>query len=287
MTNEEIKLNNNQVKSSLPYTTKEDSVVFDISQDSNLALYFKGDNKVIINIAAKLKVDIIETINMESLDIIYNIAQDAQVSIFTKPDSENKEIVFNKHVKVAQGSEVEVSNAFFNNNTVTYNFVLDLDGQNAQGVHNMAAIALKQNNKIINVRINNNIPNTTGVINNFGVVKDKATLIFNGTGYIAEKAVQAIAHQSSKIMTFDEGVSAQANPLLLINENDVDASHAAAVGRMDQEQLFYMQSRGIDFEHASKLITYGYLMPVLSKIKNAELRLKLEKIIEEKVGFDV
>lgn len=287
MTNEEIKLNNNQVKSSLAYMMDEDTVVFNIEKDSNVDLSFKGESKVIINIAKNIKADIIENLNMERLDINYKIAQDAQVSIFTKPDSDDKEMILNKHLEVAKNSEVEVSNALFNDNSMEYDFRLDLNGPEAQGIHNMAIISLHKNQNLINVRINNNAKNTTGIINNFGVVKNKATLIFNGTGYIAKKAIQAKAHQASKIITFDEGVTAQANPYLLINENDVEASHAAAVGRMDEEQLFYMQSRGIDFENASKLITYGYLKPVLTKIKNVELRLKLEKVIEEKVGFDV
>lgn len=287
MTNEVIKLTNKKVKSSLAYNKDQDAVIFDIKQDSNIDLYLEGDLKVVINIGPNIKVDAIETLRMDRLDITYNIASDAQVNIFTKTDTDDKKRVFNKQVKVGRNSEVEVSNAFFNDDSMEYDFVLDLDGETAQAIHNTAVIALNDNQKRLNVRINNNKKNTLGLINNFGVVKKQATLIFNGTGYIAKDAVQAKAHQASKIITFDERVIAQANPFLLINENDVEASHSAAVGKMDEDQLFYMQSRGIDFDQASRLITYGYLKPVLLKIRNEDLKAKLEKIIEEKVGFDV
>lgn len=287
MTSEIIKLNDKEVDSSLKHKLENDTIIFDINKDTNVDIEFKGDVKVDFNISDNIKVDIIETINMDDLDIVYNVGKNSYVNIFTKPDIENKQMIFNKHIQVARDSEVEVSNAFFDNNSMHYNFELDLNGEQAQGIHNVAVISMNHDHKNINVRINNNKPNTTGMINNFGVVKNEAILIFNGTGSIAKKAVQSVAHQASKIITFDEGVTAQANPFLLINENDVEASHAAAVGRMDEDQLFYMQSRGIDFEHASRLITYGYLKPVLNKIRNDDLRVRLEKVIEEKVGFDV
>lgn len=287
MTSEVIKLNDKEVDSSLKHKLENDTIIFDINKDTNVDVEFKGDVKVDFNISDNIKVDIIETINMDDLDIVYNVGKNSYVNIFTKPDIENKQMIFNKHIQVARDSEVEVSNAFFDNNSMHYNFELDLNGEQAQGIHNVAVISMNHDHKNINVRINNNKPNTTGMINNFGVVKNEAILIFNGTGSIAKKAVQSVAHQASKIITFDEGVTAQANPFLLINENDVEASHAAAVGRMDEDQLFYMQSRGIDFEHASRLITYGYLKPVLNKIRNDDLRVRLEKVIEEKVGFDV
>ncbi len=52
---------------------------------------------------------------------------------------------------------------------------------------------------------------------------------------------------------------------------------------MDEEQLYYLQSRGISLDEASLLITYGYLKPILKKIVNVDLRDKLEKNIEDKV----
>ncbi|MEG0284268.1 MAG: SufD family Fe-S cluster assembly protein, partial [Erysipelotrichales bacterium] len=134
------------------------------------------------------------------------------------------------------------------------------------------------------VKINNIGRHTHGELNNFGVVKDSATLTFEGVGYIKHGAIEAIAHQESKIITFDPGVKANANPLLIIDEAEVaEASHAAAVGKMDEEQLYYMQSRGIDFDSASQLITFGYLKPILNKIDNLELKEKLNNLIEEKV----
>ena len=71
--------------------------------------------------------------------------------------------------------------------------------------------------------------------------------------------------------------------MLLIDENDVEASHATSLGQPDENQLYYMQSRGLSRQSAMELITLGYLLPIASKIQNEKLRDILEKQIELKV----
>ena len=57
-----------------------------------------------------------------------------------------------------------------------------------------------------------------------------------------------------------------ANPILLIDEDDVKAGHAASVGQVNPEQIYYLMSRGITRTEAERLIIYGFLAPVVSDI---------------------
>ena len=70
---------------------------------------------------------------------------------------------------------------------------------------------------------------------------------------------------------------------MYIDDYDVQASHAAAVGKMDEEHLYYLQSRGLTKKQAMQLITYGYLMPVVEVIDNDMIKKHFEQSLS-KVG---
>lgn len=76
------------------------------------------------------------------------------------------------------------------------------------------------------------------------------------------------AHLSGKILLFDEAKVSDATPTLEIDENEVKASHDMAVGRIDDETLFYLQSRGLDEDGAKKLIISGFFQSILERIDN-------------------
>ncbi len=70
---------------------------------------------------------------------------------------------------------------------------------------------------------------------------------------------------------------------MLIDENDVIAGHAASVGQVDQNQLYYLMSRGIDKEQAQRLVIRGFLGPVLEDIPLPEVRQEMIEVIERKL----
>ena len=75
-----------------------------------------------------------------------------------------------------------------------------------------------------------------------------------------------------------------ANPLLLIDEDEVKAGHAASVGQVNAEQIHYLMSRGITLDKAMKLIIYGFLAPVVAEIPIAAVEQQLRTVAERKLG---
>ncbi|MNT88930.1 FeS cluster assembly protein SufD [compost metagenome] len=75
-----------------------------------------------------------------------------------------------------------------------------------------------------------------------------------------------------------------ANPILLIDEDDVTAGHAASVGQVNAEQIYYLMSRGISRDQAERLIIYGFLAPVVSDIPLEQLQNQLQSLVERKLG---
>ena len=81
-----------------------------------------------------------------------------------------------------------------------------------------------------------------------------------------------------------ETARADANPILLIDEYDVKAGHAAGVGKIDEEQLYYLMSRGLTRRAAEVLIIYGFLMPFIDEIRNESIKAEFEKVIARKIN---
>ncbi|HHT55050.1 MAG TPA: Fe-S cluster assembly protein SufD, partial [Acholeplasma sp.] len=76
----------------------------------------------------------------------------------------------------------------------------------------------------------------------------------------------------------------EVNPILLIEEYDLKAAgHAATVGKLDEEMLFYLQSRGIPRKDAEKLIINGFIKPVIDEIKNDELKEKFVNLVNSRI----
>lgn len=125
--------------------------------------------------------------------------------------------------------------------------------------------------------------NSEGNILNHGVVKDKATNIFNGIGKIEHGATKSNAEQTSRVLMLSEKARGDANPILLIDEDDVMAGHAASVGRVDPVQLYYLMSRGIPKSEAERLIIHGFLKPVVNELAIENVKNQLVEVIERKV----
>ncbi|MFZ7943996.1 Fe-S cluster assembly protein SufD [Neobacillus sp. 19] len=124
---------------------------------------------------------------------------------------------------------------------------------------------------------------TTGNILNHGVVKDSATSIFNGIGKIEHGASKSDAEQTSRVLMLSEKARGDANPILLIDEDDVVAGHAASVGRVDPLQLYYLMSRGVPKQEAERLVIHGFLAPVVNQLPIEGVKKQLVEVIERKV----
>jgi Fe-S cluster assembly protein SufD len=125
--------------------------------------------------------------------------------------------------------------------------------------------------------------NSEGYILKHGVMKDSATSIFNGIGKIEHGASKSNAEQESRVLMLSEKARGDANPILLIDEDDVTAGHAASVGRVDPIQLYYLMSRGIRKEEAERLVIHGFLAPVVNQLPIEGVKKQLTAVIERKV----
>jgi Fe-S cluster assembly protein SufD len=117
------------------------------------------------------------------------------------------------------------------------------------------------------------------------VMRENAIGIFNGITKIEKGSIKSNGIQAENILMLSEKSRGDANPILLVDEEDVlGAGHAASVGQINPDQIYYLMSRGIDRPEAERLIVHGFLEPVVGKIPFEGLRERLTNIIERKLG---
>ncbi|WP_338555175.1 Fe-S cluster assembly protein SufD [Paenibacillus sp. KS-LC4] len=115
------------------------------------------------------------------------------------------------------------------------------------------------------------------------VMKESASAIINGITKIEKGATKANGVQTEKVLMLSPKARGDANPILLIDEDDVTAGHAASVGQVNPEQVYYLMSRGISKQNAERLVIYGFLAPVVSEIPIDAVREQLEKLLVRKL----
>ncbi len=127
--------------------------------------------------------------------------------------------------------------------------------------------------------------NTHSLLETYGITLHGGHYFMNVISHIVNGASASSSHQVSKALTFDANQTSTILPQLLIDENDVEASHAASLGQIDEEQLFYLQSRGIEKQEVMAIISLGYLLPICELISEDELkevyRTKMERLVRE------
>lgn len=122
----------------------------------------------------------------------------------------------------------------------------------------------KGNNSLdINVNVTHRAINTKSRIVLKGLLTEKSSIKFTGNTRIMQGAKGTNAWLECRLLTFSDYAIGQAIPSLEILENDVKAGHASTAGRINDLELFYLQSRGFSEKEARKLIAEGFLKSVL------------------------
>lgn len=254
-------------------------------------------NKIIVEENASLDLSILDsqlsfTVNKnESSLYLHNLKSDNELSfevlensvlylsIFSDKALENCKITAN----LGKNSKIVVYFADFSVLKNKLDATINLNEEGATCEWHLASLSSNNDNKDIVVNIYHNHPSTFGRIDNYGVCKDKGQLTFSGISYINKGCHLSKSHQNAKIVVFDNECIAKAKPILKIDENDIEASHAASVGKVSDEHIFYLTSRGLNLEEAKMLITLGYLKPILKGF-NDSIQNEIDSLIERRLS---
>jgi len=187
-----------------------------------------------------------------------------------------------RNAYVKRYGNANYSVAEVNDSVTVSNTNILLQEEYASGTTKTVAITNENQEAHFTQLVEHKAKSTEGYIENYGVANNASTLVFEGIGKINKDMKRSIARQSNKGIVLGMKSRLDANPLLLIDEYDVVASHGAAIGKMDEEQLYYLMSRGLTLKNAERLIINGFLSPVLNKLSTDLLKEDFILTVENK-----
>lgn len=116
-----------------------------------------------------------------------------------------------------------------------------------------------------------------------GAVEDTARSVYSGMVHLRPEAQKSQAYQTNRNLVLSEGAGAESIPNLEIEANDVRCSHASAVGPIDDDQRYYLESRGVSPEEAERLIVLGFFDDVFDRLPLTSLTASLRRAVVEKL----
>ena len=120
-----------------------------------------------------------------------------------------------------------------------------------------------------------------------GILNDNASAVFNGKIFVQPNAQKTNAYQSNKNVLLSNSASVNTKPQLEIFADDVKCSHGCTVGRLNEEGLFYLQSRGIPEKKAKSLLVHAFAIDILEHIKPEPIRIYVDHLISERLEFNI
>ena len=150
-----------------------------------------------------------------------------------------------------------IFNIFDASKNINRNINVNINGKNSNVLINISSISLNENN--YNVSIHHNNKNCTSNTNIHGLTIDNNSIYIKNNGYIPNGSEKSVLHQDNKIIIMNDNKS-KIEPNLFIDEYDVEASHGAYIGKFDEEELFYLNSRGLDENKCYELLINGFLL---------------------------
>ena len=129
--------------------------------------------------------------------------------------------------------------------------------------------------------VNHEKPSTEGKVIEKSILKNKSKSLFKGMIRIKEEASKSKSFLSGRSILLDKGAKSDSIPGLEIFTNDVKATHSASVAQIDEEQIFYLQTRCLDRKESERIIVEGFLEP-LSRKMSSQVRAWIAYLIESK-----
>ncbi len=189
----------------------------------------------------------------------------------------------NRRAHILRDASVDWALGIMNEGDVVADFDSDLVGIGSHSEVKVVAISSGRQTQGIDTRVTNMASHSVGHILQHGVIREKGTLTFNGIGHILKGAKGADAQQESRVLMLSDKARGDANPILLIDEFEVTAGHAASAGRLDPDELYYLMSRGLPQKEAERLVTRGFLGSVITAIPIKKVQEELIEVIDRKL----
>ncbi len=260
-----------------------------------LIIYHSTDDKIkSTNINLRLDFELGENSCLKLIDYFSNNTAKNFINIFYNFNLESNSILKNYKIDKFRNNNLKYSfnNIEQNNNSVSETFILSAGSDyikneincNLNGEYSSAFIngifSLKENQQHeIRTTINHLVENTKSYQLIKSVLGKNSKSVYQGRIFVNSKAQKTDGYQLSKAILLDETSEFNAKPELEIYADDVKCSHGSASGSLNEDSIFYLMSRGLSHQQSKELLINGFLLDVIEKITDSEIRNLIKNII--------
>lgn len=249
----------------------------------DLTIKDDGTYKIIhlIDADTKIRIDVKAGLKVTLFEFYYFLGNDPAIKIdFHAGENSSVNYVRFKHGDLA-GEIRFITNTNIGENTYINNRNLSVLSSVCSLIDNVFLQSENAKIEMLNVTINtfgktqyhqydihHRAPRTFSMMNNYGISKRRSVLDIKSNGIIAKGAKKASLTQKTKGLILGDDAHLAANPFLEIDEHDVIASHGASIGAINEDELYYLMSRGLTYANAEKLIVSGFINPFFNGLRD-------------------
>jgi Fe-S cluster assembly protein SufD len=260
-----------------------------------LVVYHSTNNEITSrNINLKLEFQLEQNSSLRLIDLFNDRAENNFINIFYNFDLKENAILKNYKIDKAQNKNIRYSynNIEQDNNSVSETFVLssgsnfskneincNLKGEYSSAfVNGIFSLNDGQHHEVRTI-INHLVENTKSYQLIKSVLGKNSKSAYQGKIFVDSKAQKTDGYQLSKAILLDETSEFNAKPELEIYADDVKCSHGSASGSLDENSIFYLMSRGLNYQQSKELLINGFLLDVVEKITDTEIKNLVKNMI--------
>lgn len=202
-------------------------------------------------------------------------------------DNENASLIDNTFINQKQESVTSMHTFSFGGKLTRNNLNFYQNGERIDSTLKGITIIGSKQHVDHNTLVHHKQPNCESHQDYKGIYDDASTGVFNGKVVVNREAQKTNAFQANNNILISDKASINTKPQLEIFADDVKCSHGCTIGQLDEEAMFYMQSRGIRKKEAKALLMYAFSNNVLSSVKIPEIKQRITKIIATKLGVNI
>ena len=267
----------------------------DYNLNKPLVVYHNTNNKIKSkNINLKLDFKLEQNSSLRLIDLFHDSAENNFINIFYNFDLKENAILKNYKIDKIQNENIRYSynNIDQDRNSISETFIFssgsnfskneikcNLNGEYSSAfVNGIFSLNDKQHHEIRTV-INHLVENTKSYQLIKSVLGKNTKSAYQGKIFVDSKAQKTDGYQLSKAILLDETSEFNAKPELEIYADDVKCSHGSASGSLDENSIFYLMSRGLSYQQSKELLINGFLLDVIEKITDLEVKNFVKNII--------
>ena len=285
-----INLNNAFVDKSFKIVIKENYFL-----KKPLVIYHCTDKKVKSkNINLRLNFILEKNSSLKLIDVLNDASEKNFINTFYNFKINQDAILKNYKMDIKNNSNIKYifTNIEQEKNSLSETFIAssgsdfikneincNLNGEHSSAFVNGIFSLNKQKHHEIRTSINHLTEHTKSSQLIKSVLENDAKAVYQGKIYVSSKAQKTDGYQLSKAILLDETTEFNAKPELEIYADDVKCSHGSASGSLNDNSIFYLMSRGLNYKEAKELLISGFLLDVIEKITDSEIKSLIKKMI--------